>query len=90
MRQRTWKSIGRCVGVLVIHIREFPLNAFFQVGAFDKTRIFTLFYSSVTLSFFKVCEQLTRIVTSKISIDEVTNYCELVNGAFDQLNIRHS
>ena len=54
-----------------------------------KLEFLDFLYSLVTLSFFKVCEQLTRIVTSKISIDEVTKYCELVNGSLDQLNIHH-
>ena len=62
---------------------------FFKVELLTKLEFLHFLYSLVTLSFFKVCEQLTRIVTSKISIDEVTNYCELVNGALDQLNIRY-
>ena len=63
---------------------------FFKLELLTKLEFIHFFYSSVTRSFFKVCEQLTRIVTSKISIDEVTNYYELVNGAFDQLNLHHS
>ena len=62
---------------------------FFKLELLTKLEFLHFLYLLVTLSFFKVCEQLTRIVTSKISIDEMSN-CELVNGALDQLKLRYS